>query len=59
MKTYIARVKHDRGTIQLKVTARTKKGAINQIIAVEGCPRRAIIDIWAQSVSLGRLREFK
>jgi hypothetical protein len=59
MKIYIARLVHDRGIAHLKVTARTKKSAIAQIMASEGCPRRAIVEIWAQAVCLGRLREFK
>ena len=59
MKVYIARVKHDRGSINLKVTARTKQGAIRQIMEAERCPRRAIYEIWAQAVELGRLRSFK
>ena len=50
MKIYIARLKHDRGIVYLKVTARTKKSAIAQIMAYEGCPRRAIIEIWEQAV---------
>jgi len=59
MKIFIAKVMHDRGMMTLKVTALTKKGAINQIMQAEKCPRRAIVDIWAQSVLLGRSMEFR
>jgi len=46
METYIATLKHDNGTVRLKVISLSgAKGAIQQITAVEGCPQSAIVKI--------------
>ncbi len=46
METYTATVKHDNGTVTLKVVSLNgKQGAIEQITIVEGCPECAIVDI--------------
>ncbi len=43
-KTYIATLKHDKGTAKLKVVSLSGiTGAIEQITAVAGCPPSAII----------------
>ena len=46
IETYIATLNHDKGTIRLKVVSLSgKQGCIQQIIAIEGCPECAIVDI--------------
>ena len=45
MKIYIAKLQHDHGIMNLKVTAMTRKGAIDQIMKAENCPRRSIVEI--------------
>lgn len=46
LETYRATVTHDKGIVRFRVVSLSgKKGAIEQIMAAEGCPRRAIIKI--------------
>lgn len=48
MKTprrYTVHVRHDKGTSLFVVTSTSKEKAIALVMAAEGCPRRAIIDI--------------
>ena len=42
LNTYSAILKHDRGIVRLGVTAKNKKSAVRQIMAVEGCPACAV-----------------
>lgn len=48
MKTFIAKVKHDRGTTRLKVTAGSVAAARQAIKAAEGCPDWAIVSLKEQ-----------
>jgi hypothetical protein len=46
IKTYRATLKHDKGKVKLRVTSLSgEEGAIEMIMAVENCPRCAIIKI--------------
>lgn len=46
IETYIATLKHDKGTARVKVVSLSgEQGAIQQITAVERCPERAIIKL--------------
>lgn len=46
IETYIATLKHDKGTARIKVVSLSgEQGAIQQITAIEGCPDRAIIKL--------------
>ncbi|MDX3913917.1 MAG: hypothetical protein QHC79_10310 [Pseudosphingobacterium sp.] len=46
IETYIASLKHDAGTVRLKVVSLSgEDGAIQQIAATEGCPERAILKL--------------
>lgn len=46
IETYIATLKHDKGTASVKVVSLSgEQGEIQQITAVEGCPERAIIKL--------------
>lgn len=46
IETYIATLQHDKGRIKLQVVSMSgKKGAIQQIVAIENCPMRAIIGL--------------
>ena len=42
MKTYKAKLKHDKGIVYLRVLAENEKEAIKQICDAEMCPKRAI-----------------
>ena len=42
---YLVTVKHDRGTITLRVFAQNTGGAIRLVMAAEGCPRGAIVRV--------------
>ena len=43
MRTYLLKVKHDKGNKRIFTCARNKDEAIQTIMDYEGCPRRAII----------------
>ena len=45
MKTFIATLEHDNGTVKIKVTASSRKAAKTMIMSAENCPSRAIISI--------------
>jgi hypothetical protein len=45
MKTFRAKLKHDRGEILIRVIAENERDAIKQICAAEMCPERAIVKI--------------
>lgn len=46
MEIFVATIKHDNGIVKLKVISlRGRDGAIQQITAIEGCPKSAIVDI--------------
>ena len=46
IETYIATLQHDKGRIRLQINSMSgKQGAIQQIIAIENCPMRAIIGL--------------
>ena len=46
VETFIATIKHNNGTVNLKVVSLNgKQGAIQQITTVEGCPECAITEI--------------
>ena len=46
IETFIATLRHDKGTARLKIVSLSgEQGAINQITATEGCPERAIIKL--------------
>ena len=42
MKTYKAKLKHDKGIVYLRVLAENEREAIKQICDAEMCPERAI-----------------
>ena len=42
MKTYKAKLKHDKGIVYLRVLAENEKDAIKRICDAEMCPKRAI-----------------
>lgn len=48
MKTYIATIAHDRGIIQLEVTAKSKARAAAMVMAAEHCPSYAILSMKAK-----------
>ncbi len=46
IETYIATLQHDKGRIRLQINSMSgKQGAIQQIMAIENCPMRAIIGL--------------
>lgn len=46
IENFIATVQHDKGRIKLKVVSLSgEQGAIEQIMAVENCPQRAIVKL--------------
>jgi len=45
MRHYILTVKHDNGTMKIKTFASSRQSARHIIMAAEGCPERAIINI--------------
>lgn len=46
IETYIASLKHDVGTVRLKVVSLSDEdGAIQQIVAAAGCPETTIIKL--------------
>jgi len=45
MKTYILTLKHDNGTVKIRVFADSIQGAINAVTKAENCPECAIINI--------------
>lgn len=45
-ETFIATLKHDRGMIKIKIVSLSgRRGALQQLIAVEGCPESAIVQL--------------
>lgn len=44
-KLYAVKIKYDTGFITLRLFARTKEQAILNVMAVESCPRRAIVSV--------------
>jgi len=47
MHTFKAKVKHDKGSVTLKVVAKDRETAIRMLMEAERCPRRAIQWIYA------------
>lgn len=45
MKTFKAKLKHDKGFVYLRVMAENEQEAIKRICAAELCPERAIVKI--------------
>jgi hypothetical protein len=45
MKTYKAKLRHDRGVVYIRVMAENEQAAIKQICDIELCPEKAIIKI--------------
>lgn len=46
IETYIATLKHDKGVVRLRVVSLSgEQGAIQQILAAERCPERAIVKL--------------
>ncbi|WP_341836958.1 hypothetical protein WJU16_03610 [Chitinophaga pollutisoli] len=46
LETFIATVKHDNGKIRIRVVSMNgEQGVIEQIMAAERCPQRAIVKI--------------
>jgi len=46
MEIFVATIRHDNGIVKLKVVSLNGKGgAIQQITAIEGCPKSAIVDL--------------
>ena len=43
ISTYIIKVQHDKGVLVIKTAARSKKAAIQMVMASEGCPLSAIV----------------
>ncbi len=42
-ETFIAILKHDKGTVKIKVVSLSgRRGALQQLTAVEGCPESAV-----------------
>lgn len=46
IEIFVATIRHDNGIVKLKVVSLNGKGgAIQQITAIEGCPKSAIVDL--------------
>ena len=48
MNTYVVTVEHDAGRCRIEVVARNEEAAIAMVMAAEGCPRCAIIQVESQ-----------
>lgn len=45
MKTYYAKLRHDHGTVRMRIRAFNRAGALDALMAAEGCPNRSIVKI--------------
>lgn len=45
MKRYVVTLRHDRGTVDLKVTASSEEAAIHMVLEAERAPDRAVVCI--------------
>ena len=48
MNTYFVTVEHDAGRCRIEAVAFDEEGAIAMVMATEGCPRCAIIQVESQ-----------